>query len=180
MSHETGLSKEQILELLQLLDSELANQEAVGELHLVGGAVMCLALDARPATKALDAYFKPTQIIRDAVAKIAKLKHLPTDWLNDAVKGFLGDKSDWSLFLDLDHLKVYVATPEYLLALKAAAMRIGEGFQDLEDIRYLIRHLNIQSYKQALDVITRYIDLERLPQKTLYALEELLADSQSG
>lgn len=174
MSRNTSLSKDQILELLQLLDDELANMSVIGELHLIGGAVMCLALDARPATKDLDAHFRPSQEIRDAVAKIAKTRHLPGDWLNDAVKGFLGVKGDWSLFLELDHLHVYVATPEYLLALKAAAMRIGEGFQDEEDVRYLLRYLNIGSYEQALKIISSYLDLHSLPQKTLYALEEML------
>ena len=174
MSRNTSLTKNEILELLQLLDGELAKTGVIGELHLVGGAVMCLVLEARPATKDLDAYFRPTQEIRDAAARIARSRDLPDDWLNDAVKGFLGEKGDWSLFLELDHLHVYVATPEYLLALKAAAMRIGEGFQDEEDVRYLLRYLNIRNYEQALEIITSYIDLRSLPQKTLYALEEML------
>jgi hypothetical protein len=32
----------------------------------------------------------------------------------------------------------------------------------------------LRSYEQALEVIARYYPLERFPQKTLYALEELL------
>ena len=53
-------------------------------------------------------------------------------------------------------------------------MRIGEGFQDEADVRYLLRYLNIRSYAQAMETITAYIDIRSLPQKTMYALEEML------
>ena len=67
-----------------------------------------------------------------------------------------------------------VAQPAYLLAMKCLSMRIGAEFHDEDDVRYLLRYLNIDTYDQALDVVTRYYPLERFPQKTLYALEELL------
>lgn len=54
------------------------------------------------------------------------------------------------------------------------ALRLGAEFHDEDDIRYLLRHLDVQSYDQALELITRYYPLERFPQKTLYALRELL------
>jgi hypothetical protein len=67
-----------------------------------------------------------------------------------------------------------VAQAEYLLAMKCLAMRIGAEFHDEDDIRYLLRHLNILAYEKAIAVITKYYPLERFPQKTLYALAELL------
>ena len=38
-------------------------------------------------------------------------------------------------FLELPNLRVYEARPEYLLAMKCAAMRLGEEFRDLDDVR---------------------------------------------
>jgi hypothetical protein len=67
-----------------------------------------------------------------------------------------------------------VAQPEYLLAMKCLAMRIGAEFHDEDDVRYLLRHLDIRTYEQAVTAITRYYPLDRFPQKTLYALAELL------
>ncbi len=58
--------------------------------------------------------------------------------------------------------------------MKALAMRIGEEFHDLDDVKFLLRILNLETYQQAIDVITRYYPMERFPQKTLYALQELL------
>jgi hypothetical protein len=72
-----------------------------------------------------------------------------------------------------------VVQPEYLLAMKCLALRIGPEFHDEDDIRYLLRHLDITSYEQAVATITRFYPLERFPQKTLYALEELLS-TRSG
>jgi hypothetical protein len=67
-----------------------------------------------------------------------------------------------------------VAQPEYLLAMKCLSLRIGAEFHDEDDVRYLLRHLDIGSYEQAVAVIARFYPLERFPQKTLYALGELL------
>ena len=67
-----------------------------------------------------------------------------------------------------------IAQPEYLLAMKCLAFRIGQLFHDEEDIRYLLRHLDVRTFEQAQEMITRYYPLERYPQKTLYALGELL------
>ena len=68
-----------------------------------------------------------------------------------------------------------VAQPQYLLAMKCLAMRIGAEFHDEADVRYLLRHLDIDSYERALAMITKYYSRERFPHKTLYALEEILA-----
>ena len=76
--------------------------------------------------------------------------------------------------MELDHLRVMVAQPEYLLAMKCLSLRIGAEFHDEDDVRYLLRHLDIQSYEDAVVAISRYYPLERFPQKTLYALAELL------
>jgi hypothetical protein len=112
--------------------------------------------------------------VRSAAARVAAKAHLPEDWLNDGVKGYLSTEGDFAPFLELDYLRVMVAQPQYLLAMKCLAMRIGAEFHDEEDIRYLLRLLEVRSYDQALEIIGKYYPLERFPQKTLYALEELL------
>jgi hypothetical protein len=59
--------------------------------------------------------------------------------------------------------------------MKCAAMRIGEEFHDLDDVRYLLRHLNISSLDRAFEIVGRFFDDDRLPRKTRLALEELLS-----
>lgn len=170
----TALSKADIRRLLGLLDAELGAVGVSGELYLVGGAVMCVALGARDATRDIDGVFRPTAAIRQAAARVASKARVPESWLNDAVKGFLGARGEFDAYLDLPNLRVFVARPEYLLAMKCAAMRLGEEFRDLDDVRYLLRYLNISRADDAMKIVARYFDASQLQPKTRLALEELL------
>ena len=169
-----ALTDKDIRRLFGLLNEELRRAGTEGELFLVGGAVMCLAYAARPSTQDVDALFRPARQVREAAARVAMQAGTQPDWLNDGVKGFLSEHGEFSPFLELDHLRVMLAQPQYLLAMKCLALRIGAEFHDEDDIRYLLRHLDIGSYEQALGVITRFYPLDRFPQKTFYALAELL------
>ncbi len=168
------LTARDLRRLFDLLNEELGRAGTEGELFLVGGAVMCLAYAARPSTQDVDALFRPTRQVREAAARVAERAGLQPEWLNDAVKGFLSERGEFSPFLELDHLRIMVAQPEYLLAMKCLSLRIGVEFHDEDDIRYLLRHLDVRSYDQAVSLITRFYPLARFPQKTLYALGELL------
>ena len=169
-----ALTAKELHRLFGLLNEELAKAGAQGELFLVGGAVMCIAYAARPSTEDVDAFFRPAGEVRAAAARVAARVGMAADWLNDAVKGFLSEHGEFRSWLELSHLRVMVAQPEYLLAMKCLALRIGAEFHDEDDIRYLLRHLAVTSYDRALEIVTRYYPLERFPQKTLYALNELL------
>ena len=125
--------------------------------------------DDSPQSLNLDAYagytYRTLRILDQAgvIAQIDSGAHLST---SNTVVTFS--------FLDLDHLKVFVARPTYLLAMKCAAMRLGEEFHDLDDVRYLLRYLNITHIDEATEIVTRYFDEATLPPKTWLALEELL------
>ena len=105
------LTAHDIRRLLELLGEELATAGVEGEVYLVGGAVMCLAFDARPATRDVDAMFRPTREIREAAARVADRAGVPRGWLNDAVKGFLDERGDFDTFLELPNLRVFIARP---------------------------------------------------------------------
>lgn len=174
MREAVKLTDKDIRRLFELLNRELARTDTRAELYLVGGAVMCLALGARAATVDVDAWFKPSAKVRQAAARVASQAGVREDWLNDAVKGWLSPRGDFDRFLEHSNLQVFVAQPGYLLAMKCMSMRLGEEFHDLDDVRYLLRHLDIRSADDALAVVTRYFDEDKIPLKTRLALEELL------
>jgi hypothetical protein len=169
-----SLTRADLLRLFELLNQELGRAAIQGELFLVGGAVMCLAYASRPSTQDVDAVFRPATQVREAAARVALQARVNADWLNDAVKSFMSSQGDFAPFLERDHLRIMIAQPEYLLAMKCQAMRIGAEFHDEDDVRFLLRLLEIRSYDKAMAVIAKYYPLERFPQKTLYALSELL------
>ncbi len=98
---------------------------------------------------------------------------MPASWLNDSVKASLSPCGDFVPFLELANLRVFVARPEYLLAMKCAALRLGAEFHDLDDVRYLLRYLNVGTSVQAMNIVAQYFDESRLLPKTRLALEEL-------
>jgi hypothetical protein len=168
------LTQSDLRKLFDLLNEELGRSATVGELFLVGGAVMCLAYATRPSTMDVDAVFRPPTQVREAAARVAARARVRPDWLNDAVKGFMSAQGDFAPFLELDHLRIMIAQPGYLLAMKCLAMRIGAEFHDEDDVRFLLRLLEIRAYEEAVAIITKHYPLERFAQKTLYALTELL------
>lgn len=168
------LTTRDLRRLFELLNEELKAADIEGELFLVGGAVMCLAYSARPSTQDVDGVFRPARQIREASARVALRARVSPAWLNDGVRGFLSEHGDFSPFLALDHLRVMLAQPAYLLAMKCLSFRIGAEFHDEDDVRYLLRHLNVESYETALEIIKQYYPLESFPQKTLCALQEIL------
>ena len=137
---------------------------------------MCLVFRAREATRDIDALFEPTEAVREAAARVAARTGVPANWLNDAVKVFLGPINAFASppYLELSHLRVFVAQPQYLLALKCASMRLGPEFHDEDDIRYLLRYLNIETLAEAIAIVEQYVPPDQIPAKTRYALEELL------
>lgn len=169
-----ALTQKDLRRLFKLLNEELKQSHTEAELFLVGGAVMCLAYDARASTQDVDALFRPAAEVRAAATRVARRARIAPDWLNDAVKGYMSPQGDFAPFLELDHLRVMFAQPQYLLAMKCLSFRIGAEFHDEDDIRFLLRLLELRTYNEALAAISRYYPVERFPQKTLYALAELL------
>ena len=127
-----------------------------------------------PTPRDVDAFFKPAAQVREAAARVAARARVPEQWLNDAVKTWLSPRGTFDRYLELPHLQLFVAQPAYLLALKCAALRLGEEFRDLDDVRYLLRHLDIRKASDALAVIMQYVDESQIPLTTRLALEELL------
>ena len=174
MRNREQLTKSDIERLLRELNAELASKNVRGEVFMVGGAVMCVAFNARESTGDVDAVFEPASIVRAAAARVASRADVPENWLNDAAKTWVSPRGTFDAWFELPNLKVFTAQAAYVLAMKCIAMRIGPEFHDVDDVRYLIRHLNLTTVDQVLAVVTEYFDAALVPAKTGFALEELL------
>lgn len=155
------------------LSELLALRNVVGEIVLFGGAAMVLAHKARLSTKDVDAVFAPKDIVYQAAAEVTRECGAAEGWLNDAVKGFLSSKGETQPLLDLPNLKVFVAVPEYLLAMKCMSMRIGKDETDIRDIRFLMERLGLRKAEEVLRIVEQYYPRNQILPKTRFAVEEL-------
>jgi len=161
--------------------------DKIVEIAVYGGSALVLTVPGRAATKDVDAVVNHDPVwLREAVAVMAEEKGWPPDWLNDGVKGWLShrdaDPEAKHLFKtypseDEPGLRVFVASPHYLFAMKCMAMRIGGAgeFQDRYDIETLAGEIGIVTAEQALDIVSEYYPMSRISPKTQYGVEEIFS-----
>jgi len=167
------MTAEEITQYLHELNDELRLLNIKGEVSLFGGAVMCLAFKARPATKDVDAIFEPVREIRNAANRIAERHDLNIGWLNLAVKMFVVEH-ERSVLFDLSNLKVFIPDGRYLFAMKVLAARADTS--DLDDIRFLSDRLGIKTIQQAAEIVENYYPNKKIKPETVFLLEEILAE----
>lgn len=166
------LNRRMIVRLFKALNAELKKMGVVGEVGICGGAVMCLVFEARQATKDIDAVFKPTRQIREAVKTVGRRLGLGDAWLNDAAKAYFHADPPREEALSLSHLRVWAPSADYMLAMKCVAARFDTHDQD--DVRFLIRRLGLTTPAAVFSVIERYYPRRLVPAKTQFLVEELL------
>jgi len=171
------LSRKQIQTLFISLNDRLSQRGEVGEIGIVGGAVMCLVFNARQSTKDIDAIFKPAALIRQLVAQIAEEFNLEPNWLNDAAKGFLSGTFERVDVLNFSHLRVWAPEPRYMLAMKVISARWDT--LDRKDVIFLIGLLKLSTKEQVFAIVESFYPKKQIPPKTQFFIEEVL-ESATG
>jgi hypothetical protein len=158
------------------------------EIAIYGGSALMLMFDWRLATRDVDAVFeKDRDAVRRFARDLARDNGWVENWLNDGVKGFLSaadsDPTSKHLFGTFPSeaepgLRVLVANPRYLFAMKCLAMRIGgvEASGDIEDIRRLAEEIGLAGADEAMDLVTSFYPRQRLGPKVQFGLEEIFSD----
>ncbi len=127
------LDRPAIEEAFRRLGDRLAKRGVVADVYVFGGAAMALAYDSRRATRDVDAIFKPHGIVLEEALAVAAELGLPHWWLNEQASSYVAPGGDSTASRVFDHpgLRVFAASPEHLLAMKAswcqAAAEIAPG-----------------------------------------------------
>ena len=171
------MGKEQIHKALMRLGELLRDRRVTGEIAISEGATIVLGFDFRTATQDVDSLITDGhgQVIQ-AAQEVGKELHLPPNWLNEQATIYLSKNRDFSLFKTYPSegqfgLRVLLAKPEYILAMKLLAFRVYAA--DVDDIKHLALHLNRTSAEDLLSLLKHYYPNEQIAPKRVLQVTEL-------
>lgn len=173
---DTGpvLDRAGIEEVFRRLGDRLAKRGVVADIYVFDGAAMALAYDSRRATRDVDALFQPHGIVLEEARVVGDQLGLPRWWLNEQASSYVAPGGDPSASRVFDHpgLRVFAASPEHLLAMKALAARP----RDADDIRQLAAVLDLHATTEVLDLVREIFPQEEPPPRLRLLLEDIFPD----
>lgn len=154
------------------------------EICIYGGSAMLLAYESRNATKDVDAVLNPREKGKQLAAKVAKKLSLHDDWLNSDVTQFIGPNPQAGrrkLNIEIPGLTVFIATANYLLAMKALACRDPlPGYRgDHDDLVFLIRKIGIKNIDEIQERIDQFFPDEVIPDNKRQTIASLIKEAQN-
>ena len=163
------LTDKDILNLLSEVNDKLHEQGKSASILLSGGASMSLLFSRDRVTQDVDAVLLSSDRseFRNVVSEVGTENGLKEDWLNDAVKGYID--FNWKrefIPVGLSNLTVYSVPADKLLAMKLSSGRSYS--KDREDAIELMKHLDIRSPKEALEILEDAVPEQFLTAKTRY------------
>jgi len=154
---------EEVREHLEDLVDGLARAGTDVRILLVGGAALSFYYDRDQGTTDVDAAGRPRDLVPAHAAALAAEKGLRPDWLNEAATGFFPHEEIKShIVIEKGTVRVEVAEPEVLLAMKLRACRPQK---DLADLAFLLRRCDVRSVAEAAEWLEHYYAEEELSER---------------
>ena len=147
-------------ERFQALARALGEEGVEQELCKVGGAVLRLVFRSATHTRRPDHLFGDVAAAKRAEDAVAKRFDLLSGWVDAAVRRHLADPD---VVFDSPELRVYAPPPDYVLAMKCAALRFAPDSNTDSDVRYLLMYLGVSSPEQAVGVVDGYLSPQHRP-----------------
>lgn len=151
---------EELRDHLEALVDGLTRAGAEVRILLVGGAALSFYYDRRQGTSDVDAAGRPRDLVLLHAAALAEEKGLRPDWFSEAATGFFPHEDITShVVIEKGTVRVEVAEPEFLLAMKLRACRPQK---DLFDLAFLLRRCDVRSVEEAVDWLERFYPEEEM------------------
>ena len=168
---EQKLSADDFRSLFADLAEELARRNIRGEVHLAGGAAMCLAYNSELLSGDADAQFAPDGPMTEAIAAVAEKRGLHRSWLNNQASVYFSPLAgDGKTIFEHPNLVVMVTPADHLAAMKILASR---PTRDRDDLLLLLGHLGWTKKQELLDAVIRYFPHEQLGTRQRAMLDAL-------
>jgi len=189
MAHEEAeaiLDAQRMRILFNEIGKRFAARGQVAEIAVFGGSALILMFDFRESTRDID-YVQIKGGMREMATiaeDIGNREGLPQGWFNDAVRIFVSDRPDYRLLGDFPAanpgLRVFTASPRYVLAMKIDSMRSSLETNDIKDIWNLIDICEIADTEQARGVYREFFPDKPLPKRNDLILEDIFEAKLGG
>lgn len=176
----TTLGREDILDGLRALITELRASRQIAGIRIVGGAALALRYFDRGTTQDLDSlHIDPgsDDEVTAAAAKVAQSRGWDPGWLNfdvetaDALPTFGRRAVEWETIYDHDGIVIQVAAKEAMLAMKLRANRPG---RDTNDIRQLLRLCDVRTLDEAEELYEDFYPGDALSDRAVKMVAAIL------
>lgn len=165
------LTRQEILDLLTEVGQLLVDKGLEAAIYVVGGTAMALEYDSRRITRDVDAKIRqePEQF-HEAVRAVAQRHGIEPDWVNTSAVAFMTNEQDEAAReLNLPGLRIAVASPEHLIAMKLRSLRE----RDMDDLEVLFQVAGVTRPEQAVEIHARLFNDSYIggsdPEEALYA-----------
>jgi hypothetical protein len=172
------MRKEEMERALTRLGQILREREVTGEIAVFGGAAIVLGFGFREGTRDVDALVLEAHgQVMQAAQQVGEELRLPPNWLNEQATIYLSKRRDFRWFRTYPSegqfgLRVLVASPQYLLAMKLLALRLYS--EDVGDIVRLARQLNRTTEEGLLQLLRQYYPEEKISTEKLVEIRDLV------
>jgi hypothetical protein len=157
------------------------------EISVFGGSSLALSFDWRESTHDVD--YMPISGAEQEIAALANeaadLLNLPQDALRSDVSIFAAEHPD--LIPQGDYppggaggLRVFVASPQYMLSMKVLAMRSSLETQDCRDVWNLLDACQMTTAAEVERLVQGFYPDDRMPVRNLRILEDILEAKATG
>lgn len=136
---------------------------------------MALSYDSDKLTRDIDAaIIEGHDPVMEAVQEMARFRGWPTTWLNEQATPYMPVAPDHHAQVVLDHpaLKVLVASPLHMLAMKVRAARSS----DIHDVWRLLNSTGLSTVEEVESVVESVFPDEALGKRQRRWLEDLVAE----
>jgi hypothetical protein len=169
-----GVTTDTVVAAFEVMGRYLLEREVLGEIAVYGGTAIMLQFEWRKITEDVDAVIRANEregAIKDAIIYAALRLDLPDDWLNNYVGSFTPETEADAFFTVYGSyprgktaaLRVFVAKPEYICAMKLKALeRDDVGSRDFDDAVALAAAVGISSADELAELFATFFPEEKL------------------
>lgn len=185
------LDRETVENAFRTMGEYLRDRKILGEIVVYGGSAIMLQFDWRSSTHDVDARITSDSVhghVQTAVHYAATKLGLQQSWLNEAVASYVSksqtstDTISYGMYPDYFRpgLRVLLATPRYLLAMKL--MAISRHDRDFNDAANLAMEVGVQTYDDMMELVGGFYPEDDLPEMVrlrFHDLEEVIANKKA-